>query len=390
MVAIDREIVRQLGRAIYDADAAGVRSLLKAYPDLATFDLGNGETWLCLAAGQGDLEVARALLEAGVDLNACRQDFGECQLNNAATRGYIDMANWLLDHGANVDGAGQGFCPPIAGASGNGDLDMVRLLIDRGADVNITYGEGKKRNALGQALLYGHEKVVALLRENGAVEPPAVPEKPESTVADEIRDHFATYFGEAKKVSLQEILSADPPISINVVDPTEDRPYRTLFTTGVSDRPMNVPEGGEDYRYAELILLLPDDWPLNMEALSDPAHRWPIDWMRQIAHYPHDNDTWLGGALTVIDNGDPPEPLAEGVPFTSLLLCTEDDEAGSCHCRDERVVRFYYMVPLYREERDLERRQGTEELLKRFVKHGLDRVLDLERPNVAATPRKSR
>ncbi len=47
---------------------------------------------------------------------------------------------------------------------------------------------------------------------------------------------------------------------------------------------------------------------------------WPIEWLKRIARYPHDNDTWLGGPHTIIANGEPPEPFAPNTKMSCLLL----------------------------------------------------------------------
>jgi len=44
------------------------------------------------------------------------------------------------------------------------------------------------------------------------------------------------------------------------VPPTGDRRFHLLSTLGMSRQPMNVPEGAEDYRFAELTLCLPERW----------------------------------------------------------------------------------------------------------------------------------
>lgn len=371
--------IRKMYAAVNDGLIDNASALLKQTPEL----LSAGD-WLHDAAGDDLVEMIEFLVSQGMDVNS-QGKFGDgSPLDMAATRGHLRTARWLLDHGADVDDRG-GKGPPIASASTFGHLEMVELLIERGADVNICYGKKRKRNALSQARELGHKKVVELLLKHGAVDPPPLPEKPEGSVAEEILDHVATYFGEPKPFGLREIVPGAVDLTIHHVPDHGERPFHTLVTTGLSDQPMNVPKGGEGYRYAELIMLLPFEWPLNKEALSDVAHRWPIDWLRRVAHYPREHDTWLGGKFTVIDNEDPPQPLAEGVPFTSLLLCTDPEESGQCQCADGRIVNFYYVIPIFREERDLERAQDTKKLLELFVKYEIDRVVSLDRMNVALT-----
>jgi hypothetical protein len=98
-----------------------------------------------------------------------------------------------------------------------------------------------------------------------------------------------------------------------------------------------------------------------------------------IAKYPYDHRTWLGGAVTIIANGDPPEPLAPNVKFTSLMLLAERQFAVG----DGRIIQFYRLVPLYTEERVLEIEQGIAALMRAFDQFSIPFVVDLKRQNVA-------
>jgi hypothetical protein len=153
----------------------------------------------------------------------------------------------------------------------------------------------------------------------------------------------------------------------------------------MSDVPMTVPEGGESFRFAELMLYLPREWPLTDKALRDPNNSWPVQWLLKIARYPHENQTWLGGAASVIANGEPPRPLAPTTEMTCLLLLTEASERGWLQLSDGRRVAFYSMYPIYTEERDLEKAQGVEDLVRRFLDRGISQVVDVRRPNVATS-----
>jgi hypothetical protein len=193
--------------------------------------------------------------------------------------------------------------------------------------------------------------------------------------------YFAERFGPVQPLSLGEIVPDDPPVTVHVIDPTSSRPHRVLFTSGMSSRPMRVPNGQEVYRFAELFLELPADWPMGKEVLSDADHRWPLDWLRRMAKYPHQAQTWLGGPVAIISNGDPPERLSPGIPFTALLLLAD----GDFRRPDGAVVQTYRLFPLFTDERNLEQSAGIGELLRRFDRAGVAFVVDVERPSVASS-----
>src|SRR5439155_26347202 len=121
---------------------------------------------------------------------------------------------------------------------------------------------------------------------------------------------------------------------------------------------------------------LPANWPHT--DLEDPEHSWPADWLRSTAQYPHLNDTWLGGPVTIIANEEPPQPLAPNTQFTCLLLLA----LSSFVRRDGRKVQIYRMVPLYTEERNLEIREGIAALMHAFDEFGVPFIVNLERPNI--------
>ena len=157
-----------------------------------------------------------------------------------------------------------------------------------------------------------------------------------------------------------------------------------LVTEGMSARPMTAPDGGEAFQYAELVLRLPHDWPLTLAAFENPNHFWPIEWLKRIARYPHDNDTWLGGPHTIIANGEPPEPFAPNTKLSCLMLLANPSEFGRWTRPDDGAeVVFYDLFGLYTQVRDLELREGLGELLHRFQSRFISKVLDPHRPNVA-------
>src|SRR5262245_21714183 len=172
-------------------------------------------------------------------------------------------------------------------------------------------------------------------------------------LANAIGEHVVKHIGPVTNV-FHEIQGDLVQVDILVVGPQEERPYTTLITCGMSDRPMRVPlEDPDDLalipelRLAELLLALPSDWPLTPEAFQDEANYWPVRWLKRLARLPHQMGGWLGLGHT-IPNGDPPRPLAPNVSFAGWLI----DEPvrlpqGVCKLRVmDRAINFYSVVPL--------------------------------------------
>lgn len=218
-------------------------------------------------------------------------------------------------------------------------------------------------------------------------------EPPDSAAGwcDQITSHVERYIGPSPTV-WHEIISSHVHIDVLAVEPDADRPWLTFVTSGMSDRPMTVPAGAEEYRYAELVILLPPDWPHGDESFKDERNYWPMRLLKSLARFPHEYETWLGWGHSV-PNGDPPEPYAENTELCGAILLPAlrlPEQFFELAVHDDKVIHFFALYPLYREEMDFKIRHGSEELIERFEKHGTTDVVDLRRPNVCGAPKKRR
>jgi len=85
-------------------------------------------------------------------------------------------------------------------------------------------------------------------------------------------------------------------------------------------------------------------------------------------------------------NGDPPEPYAPNTTLCGVVLLpsvTVPEAFATLQIDAEKEVHFLSLVPLYREEMDLKLRKGTDALLERFDKQGVDDTIDPRRINTA-------
>ena len=104
----------------------------------------NGFTALCMAAHDGDLDVARLLLDRGADVHAAHPDSGFTALHYAAEGGHVEVARLLLDRGADVGATSSEDNGDVFGITSAQPLHIaaflkhaaaVELLLARGADV---------------------------------------------------------------------------------------------------------------------------------------------------------------------------------------------------------------------------------------------------------------
>ncbi|MEE6261105.1 suppressor of fused domain protein [Plantactinospora sonchi] len=209
----------------------------------------------------------------------------------------------------------------------------------------------------------------------------AAGQRPE--VADAIDQHLTEHFGPSEYV-LHELASHLVGVHVHVVGPTPERPYRTLVTSGMSERPMTVPEGSGISPYAELMLCLPADWPLTQEALRDDRTGWPVQVLKQVARLPHEYGTWIGEWHSV-PNGDPAEPYVEGTPFAGVVvtpMLTVSPEARTITVPDGTEINLLALIPLHPAEVRLKVSQGTNALIAALDRGGVSELLDPTRPSL--------
>lgn len=332
------------------------------------------------AACRNLVEMLPLFLPLGVDVNTPADSIGDAPPEGiiyyaAATHEAVDSVRWLLEHGAKINYQVEGVTRCVSLLSRN--LEIVKMLVEHGADVNAVWAGN---NALSFAVAYGNKEVEAYLRSKGALLPRELAAQ-RAPVPDPIRAHVERHLGKPNPLELQEIVPGDPPVSVLVVPLSGGR--SALVTRGMSSKPMNVPPGQERYRLAELVTYLPAGWPLDAASLAAPRHSWPVDWLRRLARWPHQNQTWLGGPHVIIANGEPPAPLGPGTRLSCLLVTAQDADAAWLTLPDGRQVAFYSVFPVYAEERDLERRRGWEHLMRLFQSRRVPFEIDLARPNVA-------
>ncbi|MBC7856827.1 MAG: suppressor of fused domain protein [Pirellulaceae bacterium] len=204
-----------------------------------------------------------------------------------------------------------------------------------------------------------------------------------------ISDHIQQHIGPVEMV-FHEIISDLIHIDVHWVKPTEDKPYHTLITSGMSDRPMTVPSGAEEYRYGEVMISLPPNWPMDMDSFKNEQNYWPVRWLKMLARFPHEYNTWLCFGHT-LPSDDPPQPYADNTRLCCALLLSPmltGEEFWTLKACPDKIIRFLSFVPIYPEELELKLNQGLDPLLERLAKHQIAEVLDVHRINVCAKNKK--
>lgn len=182
-------------------------------------------------------------------------------------------------------------------------------------------------------------------------------EEPTLANTEERERIYSEIFGESDTV-LHELLPLIPHVDVYRFPPNGKREFFTYVTGGMSDLPMNTPpELGTDYRRAELVFYSTenrDDYP---------------ELLRRLAHFAHDNNTWLHWGHTM-PNGQPPEPLFGTECLDTLFfmpsIVTPDSTLGDSFQIDSEPVQLIWCVPITTAECQLKLNEGTDALYDVF------------------------
>ncbi|MDR1538539.1 MAG: suppressor of fused domain protein [Clostridiales bacterium] len=194
--------------------------------------------------------------------------------------------------------------------------------------------------------------------------------------------HFEKHFGESCRMPQSNSAAEENPIDVYLIKPTGKHPYYTLFTIGMSSYPMSAPSGMDDYKYAELMLHLPLDWTID----NTSDNLWPVEWLKRVARYPQEHDTWLFYGR-VIANGDDAAPIAFNTRFTSMTvsatrLLSDRDSFTMFELNKGKTVYCFTLLPLYQDEVAYRTEHSAEELFSLFESQSVSDVININRPSV--------
>jgi len=204
--------------------------------------------------------------------------------------------------------------------------------------------------------------------------------------AERIREHVETNLGPVAGI-VNAGVAHGIDLDILHVEATETKPFHVLITSGMSDRPMTIPEdleGEPPAPRAELVLALDQSWPFGPEHLADDRYAWPLKLLASLARLPHAHGLWFGPGHTV-PNGNPPQPYVPDSGLCGVLIAPPvampPDFPVLTHA--EERLEFLAVVPVYAEEMQLKVERGTEVLFERFDAHDINEVLVPNRRKVA-------
>jgi hypothetical protein len=131
------------------------------------------------------------------------------------------------------------------------------------------------------------------------------------------------------------------------------------------------------------MMTLPENWPLDATSLLQPRHHWPVHELLRLSHLAREQGAWLGWG-TAIPHGAPPTAFAPDTALSAVILAPSllvKQDFYELQADDRRIV-FFSAIPLYREEYELQQREGMQVLLGKLLDRGIKDVVHPQRRNV--------
>ncbi|VTS06060.1 suppressor of fused domain protein [Tuwongella immobilis] len=360
-------------------DYATLREMLQNHPELT-----RDERWLQSATRNPPIEILKILHEFGLDLNFAPYHPDRRLLDEAASAKNWAVVRWLVENGAAVNYAHQGEprCRALFFAIMEPNMEMVRLLVEAGARLDVC--GSMNITPLSWAISHGHQEVVDYLLAKGAILSEQAANYRHPPIRSPMLDYLESQIGQTKPlIDLPVLANMPDTLRLFLVD-TEDAFF--VVTDGMSNRPMQPPEGVDGYQRAELAFRCGDYFPRHPADWNIPEVAWVLEWMIKLAEFPFTQGIWFGKPYGVISNEEPPQPLSEFTAATCWALFGEKDPFSEGFVIDNQQVVIYTLYPIHTDERDFVISDGLRPLLERFNMHGMSANVDPTRRSVISDP----
>lgn len=176
----------------------------------------------------------------------------------------------------------------------------------------------------------------------------------------EVIEHIEKYYGKiANEIEISKGFGKD--IKITIINPTEDQPFYTLITVGLSDYKMDVPDEYDmlNLEFAEVLISLPDYWDIYNKA---EMWQWPINLLKSIVNLAVSRGGFISWGQTI----DNLVPFSKTYTEQSAVILVEPqmiDDEGLELILPDREINFYQIIPIYIEELEYKEAYGSEELI---------------------------
>jgi hypothetical protein len=200
---------------------------------------------------------------------------------------------------------------------------------------------------------------------------------------EDVSRHVEHHLGPVAFV-IHETVSETVHMDVLVVAPSASRDFWTFVTAGMSHLPMTLDEGSpSELAYAELVIALPSDRFARQKSqvTASRPEDYPINWLKWLALFPHQNQTWLGHGHTLPIT----RPIGPDTQMSGFLLAhTDMGKSGfeELKLANGTVIYFYAVFPIHDDEMTFKLEHGTQPLLERMHDAGVTEIFENTRPSV--------
>lgn len=201
-----------------------------------------------------------------------------------------------------------------------------------------------------------------------------------------LEKHLDSHFESDEITVFHEMLSMDFHLDVYFIQP-KDEEFNLLVTSGMSLLEMQVPDtikDKEEYVFAELVLLIPKDMEFGKVFPSEGKNDWVIAMMKEMARFPHHQDTFLTEGHSLQAWSDISEPYDENTRFTSCILlpsATFEDKFMQI-TSDDRIINLYHLFPLYQNELEYKIQHGYGKFFDLLIENDVSDILNNDRRNL--------
>jgi hypothetical protein len=194
---------------------------------------------------------------------------------------------------------------------------------------------------------------------------------------DLVNNHLKSYFSSDEIFVFDEIVSPDFHLDVYLIKPGENRGFYTLFTGGVSSIAMDVPDPRFP-AHVELMLLLPQDWPFENDEWRCDEYYWPIELIKSLGRFPHNNKTWIGVGHTVPESKGSylySKRFVASFLLKASIISEEFQRIGY----DDGYIDVLMPIPLYEDEYTYKKENGLNAMIEKMLVNGFPDIVDLNR-----------
>ncbi len=209
---------------------------------------------------------------------------------------------------------------------------------------------------------------------------------PTSKIVDIVTEFVEQSIGPIDWV-FHEIVSDELHIDLYFVSKPFGSDFQVVVTGGMSAARMTVPNKDSKYEYAELMIVLPSEWPVNQETWMQKPHTYlPLEILKALARYPHQYKTFLTADHTVQWDFEMTEGLADsemkGIFLTPHCLPDKGFSLLSFKGHRKQHVNIWQLMPISAQELKFKLEHGADALVALFEKNGVYPVFDIYRESV--------